>query len=134
MDTSEVRSIVRANLDRLRDQLLIGDWFVNVSYPALEGDVVGRATVHAEYKRAEIELDPAKLEDEAEVLRVLRHELIHVFLWPMHAFAVHAHDISDGRSTDFLWTFMLERMVKAVEDLLDGHGVPLAAQEVEAAA
>lgn len=134
MDTSEVKAIVRANIDRLRDQLLIGDWFVNVSYPALEGDVVGRATVHAEYKRAKIELDPAKLDDEAEALRVLRHELIHVFLWPMHAFAVHAHDISDGQSTDYLWTFMLERMVHAVECLLDEHGVPLAAPEVEAAA
>lgn len=125
MDTSEAKRIVRENIHRLRDQLGLGDWHITTTYNRLGDDVAGRCTVHSEYKRAHIEIDNDKCDDEAEVLRILRHELVHIFCWPMHTYGVHVYEMTDGRSNDHMWTFTLERLVRSVEELLEAHDVPL---------
>jgi hypothetical protein len=135
MDASEVRRIVEANVERLCDQLRLWDWHLSIAYRRLDGDAVAQCDVSAPYLRATITLDNDKMDTEDEVLRALRHELIHVFCWPMHAFGQHAHDMTDGESSDSAWTFYLERLVWSVEQLMDTH-VPTSGEihaETEAA-
>lgn len=121
---SEAKSVVLANIERLRDDLRLWDWHLEITYGRLD-DASATCQIHPAYQRATITLDPEQLDDEQDVLRALRHELIHVFCWPMHAYGLHTEELTDGKTVDANWTFYLERMVWSVERLLDLHEVPL---------
>lgn len=125
MDASEARRIGLANLERLRDDLRLWEWRIDLYIGRLDGHAVAECQVNAPYCQASITLDSDKLDTETDVLRALRHELVHVFCWPMHAYGQHASDLTDNAAIDASWTFYLERMVWSVEQLMDRHGIPL---------
>lgn len=125
MDSSKCREILLANIERLRADLRLWDWRIDIFTGRLEGNAVGEVRVHSPYQRAEITVDNDKVDDEAEALRVLRHELIHIFCWPMHAFADSTGDMDEERHKN--WTFYIERMVWSVEQMMDRHEIPIQA-------
>lgn len=119
MTVEEARAVVMPNVGSLIEQLRLHDWHIEVAYTRLPENTLGRCRVNSPYQRATIELDNDQIDDADELVKTLRHELVHVLCWPMHAFGTHAHELSDGQSTDSAWTFWLERMVWDVERLLD---------------
>src|SRR5690349_9045575 len=87
MDRSEVKQIDEREIVDLVDRLGLTQWRINVHYDLRDDDGAnGICTRHVDYNNATIELDPAGLEDEAHVLKVLRHELFHVVLAPFDTF------------------------------------------------
>lgn len=119
MNADDAHAIIRANVDRLRDQLRLWDWHIDVRCKRLNEGTAGQCQVQAPYLRASIEIDNEQVSDERELLHVLRHELVHVFCWPFHAYGEHVAEMTEGDSVDSAWTFYLERMVWSVEKLLD---------------
>ena len=132
MDKSELRPIVNRNIVHLVEQLRLWEWHIDVYYEHIEGAASGVVEVNAPYQRAHITLDPDGLNDEETALFALRHELIHVFLWPFHAFGHFAQAKSGGELSDedhHTFVFYNERMVRNVEHLLDMHNLPMRAEE-----
>ena len=133
MDTSELSKIVTANVERLRDQLRLWEWHIDIEYerlgePGSAYGTAGSVSVKGDYRLAVISLDGDHIENEEMALTVLRHELIHVFIWPMHAFGHWAEEKSGGQfapEDHSAYSFWVERLVGDVERLLDASDVPL---------
>lgn len=129
MKRSEIQEIARANIEHLRDQLRLWDWHIDIYYERIEGDAAATVKVRSDYHRADISLDPERLDTEEEVLQALRHELIHIFLWPFHAFGEWAQQKSPGgemASEDYrVFTHHLERSVWFMERFMSMHNFPL---------
>lgn len=128
MDRSAVKAIVEAHLPGLQKRFGLERFEIEVDYgprenPNHEADC-GR-NVH--YDKAYIGFDPEKYDDEAKVIRHLRHELFHVVLTPFDLFYQHttiglAGD--DEKRADAIWTFSIEQCIKAMERLYDGLSSP----------
>jgi hypothetical protein len=86
MDRSAVKRVVDENIEPMMARLGIGHWHVVVSYD-LRADngmcrTKGQCTRAIDYNKAHIELDPEECDDEADVLKTLRHELFHIVASP----------------------------------------------------
>lgn len=121
--------VMQQALPRLKKQLGLEAWHIDVRVGRLEPFVHGEVDLAAPYERASIIIDPGQLDNEVELLKVLRHELIHVALWPFQHFAqVVGADESAGMSTpafQAVQEFCAERLVRAVEGVMEGAGLPL---------
>lgn len=121
--------VMQQALPRLKKQLGLETWRIDVRVGRLEPFVHGEVDLAAPYERASIIIDPGQLDDEVELLRVLRHELIHVALWPFQHFArVIGADDATGMSVaafQAVQEFCSERLVRAVEGVMDAAGLPL---------
>lgn len=88
MDRSAVKRIVEREIGPLQRRLGLDHWKIAVSYDLREGGDGCRSeatcSILVDYDRARIDLDPDCLDDEAAVLRVLRHELFHLVLAPFN--------------------------------------------------
>jgi hypothetical protein len=86
MDRSAVKKIVDENIDGLLEKLGLPHWRIEVSYDLRADDGIcrtkGRCTRAIDYNKARIEFDPDECEDEADVLKTLRHELFHIVASP----------------------------------------------------
>jgi len=76
MDESAVKKIVEANIEQLKKQLGLTDWGISTTYGSCDGDPAV-TMCDIDYKIADIRLDPMCMDDEAEVLHALKHELMH---------------------------------------------------------
>lgn len=127
MSEADLKALVEATLDVLRDRLGLQPWTLLVRYDRLPDGEPGNIMIQAPYERATITLDPSQIESQQEALHTLRHELIHVMIWPMHGFSDAITPALPGggmSASEFeAWRFFLERMVKTVEDLLDRNHV-----------
>lgn len=130
MDRSAVRRIVEANLARLMGELGVRHWTVDVDYDfrghddGTPGRTVGRCVNLLDYDRATIHLDPDGLDDEAEVLDVLRHELFHVVLAPYDLFGNVVEELTKGnpkldKAAARVWRHAQERAVAALERMYE---------------
>jgi hypothetical protein len=129
MDRSEVRRIVEREIGPLKEKFGISHWSVTVDFDLREpsGDFVtrGQCNFHVDYDKATICFDPARLDDEAEVLHVLRHELFHILISP---FSIFMNSIRPFLNTDpvkldmaeSVLTHAMERAVINVERLYRG--------------
>ncbi len=87
MDQSAVKRLVERDLETLMRAFGVPHWSIRVCYGPIDGADDGcMAQGHChrliDYESATITLDPANLDDEDEVLKTLRHELMHVVLSP----------------------------------------------------
>jgi hypothetical protein len=129
MDRSEAKSIVDREIAGLQEKFGVPHWSLVISFGPL-GDngvarIKGRCTRQVDYNRAHIELDPEELDDEADVLKTLRHELFHVVLAPFDLYSQAADALAPRDSPaesmlDRLWTHALEQAVIALERLHAG--------------
>lgn len=76
MDESVVRKIIEKNIKHLKRKLRLEDWDISVVYGDCSGDPAV-TMCDTDYKIADIRFDPAYMDDKAEVLHVMLHELIH---------------------------------------------------------
>ncbi len=135
MDKSQVKRIVRENIQWMRYALQLNDWTIDIQYGPIEDrrdDAFfkshARCTVKARYRKANIEIDPEPMEDEDEVLRALRHELMHILHAEFQTFTEQANAIlSDGQRDilDAAWNHGAEMLIGNLERMFDlGLGLP----------
>jgi hypothetical protein len=86
MDRSAVKKVVDDNIEPLMLMLGVPHWSIVVSYDLRDDNgisrIKGRCTRAIDYNKARIEFDPDECEDEADVLKTLRHELFHIVASP----------------------------------------------------
>lgn len=87
MDLSAVKAIVERDADALLRAFGVPHWTVTIEYGPIDGaddDCHAQGQCHRllDYESATISLDPAALDDEEHVLKVLRHEIAHIVLAP----------------------------------------------------
>jgi hypothetical protein len=86
MDRSAVEAIVRREIEPLKERLGLAHWHTAVDLGPIEDGAIGQCSRKIDYDKAYIELDPGRLDDEEEILKVLRHELFHVIVSPFDLF------------------------------------------------
>lgn len=124
MDASQVKAIVDANLERLRDELWLNTWKISVNYGPLEGDTAAVVNLeNADYNAAAITIDPAQLRTEKDVMQTLVHELLHVTLarFELYRLSVielipdHVYQDGGGKVEQRLYTHALEQAVEMLQ-------------------
>ncbi len=125
MDTTAVKRIVEEHLHPLQHRLQVQEWRVDVLYEALEGETNARTNFIYPYRHAKIRIDPAQHDDEADVIRSLRHELAHLVLAPFgHAIKtaerILENDDTASRAFDEAKRFAVEECIVNLERMLDG--------------
>jgi hypothetical protein len=129
MDRSEVRKIVERELEPLKARLGLSHWSVTVDFdlrePSGDFSTRGQCNFHVDYDKATICFDPDQLDDESEVLHVLRHELFHIVVSP---FSIFMNSIRPFLNTDpvkadmadSVLTHAMERAVINIERMFEG--------------
>lgn len=125
MDKSQAQGIVERHLDSMVRMLGLGHWEVMVTYDldvATDSAhaIAGRCHPDGDYNQAWIEIDPSRFDDEAALLRLLRHELFHVVLSPFNLFdevvgAMLQKDRRLAPAADRVWTHAAEKAVINLE-------------------
>jgi len=131
MDASQVRAIVGKYAPALMEKLGIPHWSIVFYYDLREqkGSFAkrGECIRQVRYDKAAISFDPEEFGTEDEVLKNLRHELIHVVLAPFDLFwhAAEAHWTDDPVRTEIMntvWDHAVEQAVINIERVCEGHG------------
>jgi hypothetical protein len=129
MDRSAVRAIVEREIGPLKARLGISHWSVAVAFdlrePSGHFSTRGECNFHVDYDKATICFDPDQLDDEAEVLHVLRHELFHIIISP---FSIFMNSVRPFLNTDpvkfdmadSVFTHAMERAVINLERMFEG--------------
>ena len=128
MDLSAVRALCDAAAPVMRDLLWVSDIRLDLVYgPCESGSHDAECERNAPYRRATITIDPARADDETDVLDSLRHELLHVALgefdvfWEVAGAGVEA-DTPSATVLQRAWTLACERTVNTLENALDRMG------------
>lgn len=83
MDLSKVRAIVEKHIEKMRWDLQLQDWQIDTVYASKPHGNPAEVNYLPEYRRATMTFDPSQLETREDVLRALRHELLHLVLAPV---------------------------------------------------
>lgn len=124
MDTSLAQAIVQAHVLQMTIDLNVQDWNLAIAYGHLDEDM-GQVHMFTDYRKATITLDPSKHDDPAELLRTLRHELLHLHLGPYdlaEEALMQLLEERDQRLLRRLYTAACEQTVRNLETMLD-HGI-----------
>jgi len=130
MNEQETRKIVDKHLRLMRWALQLQDWGMNISYEDKESPA--EANVKPDYEIASINIDPAKHNTKEEVLRDLRHEMIHILAAPFILYEQLVDECVDDKNRRVLrryFTYALEQHCLAIENLLD-HGLHLPVEKM----
>lgn len=125
MTETECRTIVERAIEPMMRQLGIWHWKVRVAYESPgEVDWIASCTSRPDYNKAFIQIDARLLDDEDEVLKTLRHELLHIVLAPMDAYRLmqvqHDPESDEGKRELAAWQYFLEQQVINLERACDG--------------
>jgi hypothetical protein len=131
MDRSECVRIVGREIDGYLRAFGLPHWHIVIRYDRVTDDHPEGFTVSAdcrakpEYERATITIDPEEMGDEAELLRILRHELMHVALAPFNLYRGFAAAFIEQKSAadaqeDVIWAHAVEQGVRSLERLWHG--------------
>lgn len=139
LEVSQVRALVEAHMPRMVQQFQLNDWWIYTKYEQLS-DVDWRGQVdlgQADYKRATIRFNVLFLDSDEDVLRVLRHELLHLLLAPFEIYddVVYQYVHEDAVATKVrsrMRTHALEMIVGNLERALDyGLELPMVPQALK---
>jgi RNA polymerase sigma factor (sigma-70 family) len=126
VDQSKVRAFVEQNIGPLSRAMGISHWTIRVTYgpceqPNHDADC-GRIYP---YNVADINIDPARAENDDDVLRLLCHELAHIVLHPFDLYRdVMLQGLAEGstaaKQEDQLWVYCVEQAVINLRRLWSG--------------
>lgn len=121
MDKSEVKAVVELVIEDMVEALGIPHWRIKVYYrPCDNPNWEAQCERQPDYLRAWLTIDPEHMQDDAHVIRCLRHELLHITLAPFDLFLDCAGN-PDG-TIDFreqrVWNHAVESTVTNLEKLL----------------
>lgn len=128
MDRSALEATIDAAAGPMRDALWLHHVRVEVHYGPLTG-CAASCDLSLPYRLASLTFDPAQIVDDADALRLLRHELLHV----VHGEFDHAGNVAlalggirddtpAATAFDHAWRLAEERTVNHMENVLDGLG------------
>lgn len=118
------------HFDTMRHQLQVGHWALNVLVePIKDFDTVAEVHMFGDYDKATITIDPRKHHSDEDVLRSLRHEMLHLHLNPVEIYSETMGEMLEPldesgslyAAEQRLRTHAIERMVLNLERMLD-HG------------
>ena len=121
MEVKAVRKVVEKHALKMMRAIGIPHWKVNIDYARLEGTTAAQCNLErAKYWIADITIDCEAMEDEADVLRCLRHELLHVLAAPFAHYRAVLTAAMDPESDEWqreveLWRFAMEQHVLSLE-------------------
>lgn len=125
MDTSYVKAIVEANIAAMVDALCLNHWRIEIGYTSTGHDNWKAKCDRSggDYYIAEITIDPAMHDDSTDVLRSLRHELLHLHLAPFDLYrdlmTQHIEeDTPAERQEQRAFTYAVEQMLGNLERML----------------
>ena len=124
MDTSLAQAVVEANIEQMIVDLNVQEWNLRITYERLDGDTIASVHMLADYKKATITIDPAKHEEGSEVLRSLRHELLHLHLAPYELAEETIYQLlseKERRVLSRMMTAACEQAIRNLEGMLE-HG------------
>jgi len=125
MDKTTAQKIVKAQSPRYIKLFHLNDWKVTFKYNWIgeEGDLTfGTCTTDPSYKHATIVINPELLEDEIELVKTLRHELIHVLHSSFDIYRDTVQKLVSSKEFDALDTvfhYACEDAVMFIENILD---------------
>jgi hypothetical protein len=123
MDKSAVEKIVREAAPGLSKTFGLSFWAIRFAFDVLPGSdkstTCGAVDALVSYNVATIRINPEAMNDEAEVLGTLRHELFHIAISPMNLFseAIAALGLNEQGANvlDRVWTHAIEQTVLGLE-------------------
>ena len=129
MPADQVKAIAKAYLEPMSQALHVSHWKITLKVEKIKDSAAAAAQVFmtSDYDIATIVIDPTQCNSEEEVVRFLRHELIHLLLAP---FDLHSETVREvirqsetpdpGLAAEArVFTFAVERMVLNIERALD---------------
>lgn len=129
MELREAKRIMDDHLLAMRHLLYLNDWKINLKWGSFktahsegEFEVLAQCSVEASYKQASIEVDHTRLHDEEDLLRVIRHELLHLFHADLNLYRDQTREMLGARSwnaVEAAWLNGVERLVLQMEAMLD---------------
>lgn len=129
MDRSKARAIVKNTITKMRWALQLDDWKIEIVWGRIEDSRIrvgnasyGRCTADPRYHRATIELDECQFDTKVELLRTLRHEMLHIYAAEFHTYRAQVHQLLDDK-TAFALDEASDRghedVVRLIENMLD---------------
>jgi len=121
MKKSQMQRLAEKEIRRLKSALGLHFWDIDLVIGRCETEgAVGENGLLPEYERATITIDHARIENEDELLNVVRHEMIHCLLAPMEDVLKVMHALLDDDKSskalvDGVYDRALERTVLALE-------------------
>jgi len=129
MDRSKVEEIVKANNTWMRKALQLQDWTIHYTFdekPCKNDDEFygscAECTPEPGYVQAHMNFVPSRFKDEAEVLKTLRHELLHLVTAQFETYRLAVAEYinpQDMKAIDHVWNYAHERAVNTLETMLD---------------
>ncbi len=123
MNTAEVRAIVHDHMNGFLYALRLKDWHIGMQYRRPDNDAVANCEADTSYRTATITIDPAKMEDEYDVVFTLRHELLHCLHCQFEVYRKQVfqlvHDTMVLNALDQAFNHACEVTVTSIEDMLD---------------
>jgi len=86
MDKSEIQRWIDKHFTKLLDEYGLSHWFVSIDLTTLQGGTAGECYTYPEYEQASINVDYTKVDGEAELERIVRHEICHIIHSPFELF------------------------------------------------
>lgn len=124
MDTSLAQAVVETNIQQMIVDLGVQDWNLRIAYERLDEKDAAQVSMLTDYKKATIVIDPDKHDDPEEVLRSLRHELLHLHLGPYDLVEETMMQVlteANRRVFSRLLTAACEQTIRNLEGMLE-HG------------
>jgi hypothetical protein len=124
MDKSQVQAVVERELKPLIDRLGLDRWDIKVKYGPIGDDRSGQCSRAVYYDQATISFDPELIEDEADVLKTLRHELFHIVHSPFDLYSCAVDNAGLDKPMDDvldrIWRHACEKTVINLERMFNG--------------
>lgn len=123
MEAMDVRAIVEQHAPRMKNALGIERWDISITVGRCHDEVKGQCEADPRYMIATIVIDPEHAEDLDDVVKTLRHEMLHVLVSPFEIYRAAVHQLVDIEAAlnavDEVWTFATENVVHSIEAALD---------------
>ena len=136
MDRSEVKKIVDEHVRFMIWDFQIQRWRLDVSFDEAEEEKEkARCTADPSYFTAYINIDPARHEDKDDVLRSLRHELLHIMDAPYEIYRKTIAQLLTEEAfhaLDEVFIMAKEQTRFNIESMIEhGYKLPLGKRDVE---
>ena len=131
LDESRVRSLVDSNIPTMMGRLCLGEWTIEVTYEHLE-DCRAEVELRPGHRKVFITMDPQRFDDEDQVLRTLRHELLHVLSAEFDVYRKMVRETVASelfRALDYVCTHAEEVLTARLERMLD-NGLGISVSEL----
>lgn len=130
MDQSEVKRFVERDIAGLMEAMGVPHWNLLVEYGPMESNTAGfschgQCTPSVCYNKATIQLDPAMIQDEKALGKLLVHEIGHILISPFNLYRKHAASFIQAGSPqdsqeDTVWEYCMEQTIINLERMYRG--------------